>query len=304
MKIKYILAIGVLSSFANAIDFNLEAGGWYIDWEQTSTSSDFVKKDALDVKYDIDKSIAAVIRGDLDIFNGINGSFEYYTTKLSSNDKKEIKGYNIGLSILDKIPYIDVETKIIKSDFKGSIEAVDTSDESTLSSGTFKTKVNIWDFIVYPFNKYVGVGYRLYKYDFPQDVYLIRNSDDTLLKKGLINVEYKGHFYTLSVNNRRFTSNLKEYKGFVYDITGGVGKLEPKAPGFDKYIEKSDASFLDLYGGYSYKVNEATKAYGITLGFRYNKIETKANKTSGDYSLMTEFNTEFYGPFINLNYKF
>ena len=286
--------------------FTIDAGAWFISWDQTSTGANLItnKSDGLDVKYTINDSVAAVatLRTNYKL---ISGSLQYYTTKATAKDNEEISGLNLGFVAMNFIPNLSTEFRMVKADFKGHIEATERSNGTIAaespSSGTFETQLNIWDFIVYPFNDYVGFGYRKYRYDFPQDMYVMRNSDNLGISRGLLNVEYDGSFVTLAVDNKRLIDKKTKYNGIVYSITAGVGELEPKAAGFEEWIETSDAKFVDLLLAYSYKhKSKSGIGAGFDIGYRYNKIETTANKHSGTHSLLTEFITEFHGPFVNL----
>jgi len=289
---------------------SVDAGAWFIKWDQTSTGADIItnKSDALNVKYTIDDSVAAVATLKAN-YKLISGKIQYYTTQANAKDNEEISGLNMGFSAIDLIPHVSTEVRVVSADFKGKIEATERSDGSTAaenpSSGTFTTKLDIFDFIAYPFNKYVGFGYRKYKYDFPQDLYLVRNSDDVGISRGLLDVEYDGSFYTLAIDNKRLIDKEINYNGIIYSITAGVGKLEPKAVGFEKWTEDSDAKFVDALLAYSFKRKKKDGfGMGFDLGYRYNRIETDAKKTDGDYSLITQFNSEFHGPYVSftLNY--
>ena len=232
--------------------FTLDAGAWLINWDQTSTARDMLtnKSDALIVDYNIDKSVAAVVKLNAN-YKLISGSLEYYTNNQTAKDNEEVSGLNAGLSIINMIPHISTEFRFTSANFKGSIlaqESNGTVANEQPSSGTFETELDLFDFIVYPFNNYVGVGYRRYNYDFPHDAYLIRNSDNQGITRGLMNVEYDGSFYTVAIDNKRFVDDEINYNGIVYSIIAGVGKLTPKASGYEKYITDSDARFADIYG--------------------------------------------------------
>ena len=270
--------------------FTASVGSWYINWDQTSTSDKMLKNqnDSLDVNYDISASVAAVLTLKAN-YKLLSAKVEYYSTGMTAKKDEKISGLNANLSIVDIIPYMDTEFRLSSANFEGSIQ-------SNSSNGTFKTQVNKFDLIVYPFNKYLGFGYRKYSYDFPQDLYLVKNSDDSILTKGLANVKYDGNFYTVALDNKR----LKE-RGFMYSALAGVGKLTPSAVGYDQYLEKSDAKFADLFLGYGITTKKRGLRLSFIAGYSYNKIETKAQiKDSQDYTLMTQFNTEFHGPFAQV----
>ena len=295
---------------------SLEIGTWFVSWDQTSTAKNMLsnQNDALNVKYNIDSSLAAVATLSMN-YKLISGKVEYYKTAATESQNEEVSGLNAGLSILDLVPHLSAEMRLITADFKGGIEA--TESDGTVSTyqptdGNFETKLHIWDFIVYPFQDSIGIGYRKYNYEVPLDFYLTDNSNDTAVKIdvdgdgiidtiGLIDVELDGNFITLVADNKRLLDKRTSYNGIIYSIIAGVGKLDQKAAGFEEWIEKSDAKFIDALLGYKIKYKtDSGVGLGFTAGYRYNKLEIEANKKEGTYSLLTEFNTEFHGPYINL----
>lgn len=304
----------------NILSFNV--GLWNMNWNQTSTSASMLKdpSDALDMNYNIDSSIAYVLALKFD-YAHFNGSIEYSsdtTGSTNGEDDESIQNLNVGLSMLDYIPNLNAEVRYTKSNFKGQMNSKDASSGEYASS-SFETKVDIFDIIIYPFNKYVGVGYRKYKYEFPQDAYITNSSGDLLKTekgdaKGVLDLAYEGYFYTLVLDNKKMVDVKPEYNGFVYSLIIGMGKLTPSAGEneiidsdgaayFDTYLGDSDATFYDVLVGYSYKSKMNNNfAYGLTAGYRYNKIETEASESvdNNGYSMRTKFNTEFYGPFVNI----
>jgi len=290
---------------------SVDAGMWYISWNQASTASDMLKNasDAINTTYNIESSLAYVMKLNLK-YKYLSWSTEYYNKASASSSADEASGLNIGISLLDYIPYINVEMKYVKADFKGGINAIRASDGAT-SDGSFATTLNIADIIIYPFNDYLGFGYRSYEYEVPQDLYLIDNSDGTLAGiSGIDDINYKGSFYTVVLDNKRIVDVKTNDNGLVYSASYGIGKLSPTSTtnaALNKYYAESDAQYYDVLVGYAYKVKSKDSFdYGVTVGYRYNKIVTSANKASNsdNYSLITEFNTEFHGPIINLTLSY
>jgi hypothetical protein len=277
---------------------SVSLGTWHVMWDQSSTSSDILtnKNDALNVNYDIEDSLASVLTIKAN-YRLLAMSLEYYSTGVTAKDDEEVSGLNLGLTVTDLIPYIDTEFRVNSANFKGSILATEQSDGTTASetpsSGKFETQLNIYDFIIYPFNKYVGFGYRKYKYDFPQDMYVMRNSDNSGISRGLANIEYSGDFATVIVDNKRRVDD-----GIIYSAMYGQGKLIPKASGYENWLEDSDATLSELFLGYGYKTKNQGVKFNFVLGYKYNKIETTMNKKDGAYTLATQFDTEFHGPFV------
>jgi len=298
---------------------NLDIGVWNIDWEQTSSSSEMLKdqKDALDVDYSIESSLAFVASLKLN-YHSLSGTIEYKDNSFNAGDGGEINSLNVGLALLDLIPYFTVEARYIKSNFNGAMSAM-TQSGTDVSSGTFSTKLQISDIIIYPFNDYLGFGYRNYNYEFPQDMYIINNLDSEVYKSSLAYFAYEGYFYTLAFDNKKLVNPRNNYNGLVYSFTLGVGELSPKILPSEvidsesastlnsSYLGDSDTLFYDIQVGYSYKSKKRKDiGYGITAGYRYNKIEVDESSTLNEngYNIKTKFNTEFYGPFLDLNIRY
>jgi len=279
---------------------SFDAGLWYMTWDQTSTASDILQNssNALDTTYNIDNTLASVIN--------LNLNYKFLSTNIEYYNGNDVSGLNIGMSLLDLIPFVNIEAKYVKADFKGNITSK-TSSTSAVSKGGFETKLEIIDLMVYPFNKYLGFGYRKYDYEVPQDLYLVNNTTGSLLSSGLDDLKYDGSFYTIVLDNKRLVDAKTDYNGLVYSLVYGMGTLSPQSTtdaSLNKYYTESDAEFLDILLGYSYKTKSNQGfGYGLSAGYRYNKIDTSAN-TSGEYSLITEFNTEFHGPFVSLSVSY
>ena len=311
MKKRLLLLAFSTTLFAeDNINFNLHTGMWYIDWMQTSTSSNILKSSDIghDVTYEIENPLAMVVNLNLN-YRNIFFNLEYY------NNREDIDGVDFNLALLDLVPFVNFELRYIKANFAGkffqkpsNISKEEALETENYASSDFKTPLEIVDMIVYPFNKYIGVGYRLYNYELPQDTYLIKNRDNSLEKIGSSDLQYKGDFYTLVVDNYKDIESNIDYKGVVYSTIVGIGTLTPKDLKYqdlNKYTTESDATFYDIQLGYRYSSSKQFDfSYGLEIGYRYNKIETKSNKTDGEYSLITEFSSEFHGPFLDISVKY
>lgn len=284
---------------------SLDVGAWYMMWDQTSDASNrFSDANRINMKYNIDDSMAsfASLKGNYKL---ISAKLEYISTKPTSGSKSddEMSAVSFGVFGAGLIPNIDVKIDYVGTKFKGSLEATKVSNNDT-SSGTFETDLKIWDFAIYPYNKYVGVGYRKYKYEVPQDMYVVNNTTNAVAIAGLADIDYDGDFVTLTVDNKKQIEPLKTHSGVVYALTVGKGTLDASSVGYEQYLTKSDATFYDLSLAYNYKKKNADyMGYGFDIGYRYNSISTKANQ-EGSYSMITEFTSEFHGPFVNMVMSF
>lgn len=319
---KALLSILFSSNVLYAQDIvSLDVGTWYMSWRQTSQASSMLSndKDALNINYSIDNAIAQTIKMNLN-YRYINAKLEYIDS-ISSKNEQKTSSFNLGLSILELIPYLNIELRYVKAKFSGAMSATDNNGidkNQEYGKGTFDADVDIADIIFYPFNDYVGLGYRNYSYAFPQDVYVTNDTTGKSILGSLAHIKYKGYFYTLALDNKRLVDKEDKYNGVVYTATYGIGQLTPHSITnskstkedtklIDSYLGKNDAQFIDVMFGYKYKQKKSEFfGYGITTGYRYNKIETKSgSKINNDgYSIRTKFNTEFYGPFIGLEISY
>ena len=320
---KTLLSILVTSSMLNAQDMiGLDVGTWYMSWQQTSQASSMLKdkNDALNVNYNIDNSLAQVVKLNLN-YSYLNAKIEYMNNTLTTSKEQTASSFNLGLTLLDLIPYINVELRYVKAEFSGTMSATDNAgvdQNQAYGKGTFDADVDIADVIIYPFNEYVGVGYRNYNYAFPQDVYITHDESGESILSALAHLKYEGYFYTIALDNQRLIDTISKYNGVVYTAMYGVGKLTPhtvsnakvtkeNAKLIDSYLGKNDAQFIDIMVAYRYKQPKTKNfGYGLTVGYRYNKIQTEAgSKVNNDgYSIRTKFDTEFYGPFVGVEVSY
>lgn len=281
--------------------FSAEVGLWNITWIQTSTSADFLNNpaDAINTTYTIDDSLAVTLK--------LNFNYEFISANMEYFNSKGATGLGFDVALLELIPYANVELRYVNSNFKGSLYAKRESD-GVVFDQAFESPLNIVDIIVYPFNKYIGIGYRYYKYELIEDAYMINNSTGNLIDSGFMYVNHEGTFYTLSLDNKKEVSSRKNYEGMVFSVLLGYGELESITNLFPaEATAPSDALFYDLILGYSYNVQDDNGyGYGLGVGYRYNKIYTTANKSTNQYdiSVMTEFLTDFHGPYVDVSVSF
>ncbi len=275
---------------------SVDIGGWYINWTQNSNSGDSFPENALNMDYNIEDSVATVLRLRAN-YKLIPIEFEYYSSGLDSEKGQEADGFSMGFSLIDMIPNLDVEFNFLKANFRGELKANYKGEYP--SSGDFETELQILNAIIYPFNQYLGFGYRKYNYEFPQDMYIVENKTGEVLHQGLANIEYDGYFYQAVFGNKRFYEN-----SLIFNIAVGKGKLESTAEGFNQYLTDLDAEFLEAIIGYNIQ-EKFLDGYDVDFdfGYKYNYISTKY-KTSGDYNMVTEFSTIFSGPFANMSINF
>lgn len=321
---KITLAVALCSTLASAIDIkslagleipplefdrigvSASAGAWYINWDQTSNASDRFGNKAIDTTYDIQSSIAPTVDFQLS-YSGIIGNLSYTnsdsTAGQSNGEDSGVSALSLGLLVLGKIPYINLDVRYVKANFKGSISANDRETGNT-GVGSFESNLDIYEIIVYPMNRYLGVGYRNYKYEVPQDLYIVNNGTNAIVTKGLADISYKGDFVEITLDNKKLIKEVTEYNGLAYSMTAGLGKLDATSAGYEQYLTQSDAVFYDLSLGYAYQHDSGDRLhYGLEVGYRYNAIDTSANQ-EGDYSMITEFTTEFYGPYASVNISY
>lgn len=306
MDLKSLAGLEMPPLALDRVGVSASLGAWYINWDQTSNASDSFGSNAIDVTYDIKDSIAPTVDFKLN-YNGMIGNVSYTnsesTSPKSNGEDSGINSLSLGLLVLDMIPYVNLDLRYVKANFKGSIFAKDKAT-GQISDGAFESDLKIFEAVIYPMNRYLGVGYRKYEYEVPQDLYVVNNNTGNVIIKGLADISYKGDFIEVVLDNKKLIREVKEYSGLAYSMTAGLGKLDASSDGFEQYLTKSDAVFYDLSLGYAYQHDAGDRLhYGMEIGYRYNAIDTTAKK-DGDYSMITEFTTVFHGPYASMNISY
>ena len=76
------------------VNYKMELGAWYINWSQNSRSGNKFPDNAINMDYNIDKSLATVVKlkGNYKL---IPFAFEYYTSGITAEKDQEADGFSM-----------------------------------------------------------------------------------------------------------------------------------------------------------------------------------------------------------------
>ena len=304
-------ALLTTSSIASDSIVSFDAGVWYMMWNQSDNVGDNSKVsdnvNYADTSYDIDPTVAAVINLKANVA-GISGNLEYYNGAISSDSGEDVSGYSLGAYTNDLLKIVGVQIKATNANFERGTYKYDYKPASTGVDGVakFKTKTSITEFNIFPYNDYVGVGYRTYKYELPAQFAVVNNGVVTGV--GLLDTKLDGKFIQLTVDNKKQTDAVADFKGFIYSATVGMGSFDTDSvsqAGMDPFLTDMDATFIEAILGYTYN-NKDENGFGLgfSAGYRYNQITTEDPNLDQSLKITTSFDTTFHGPFVNMSLSF
>ncbi len=171
--------------------FSADVGLWYITWDQTSTSSSVLESgvNPLDVKYVIDQAPAATLN--------LNFNWEFVSANMKYYNAKGANGLGFDVALLELIPFINLEARYVKANFKGDYSYTGYNNSTYNGSATFESPLEIIDIIVYPFNNYLGAGYRYNKIDTTANKATNTNNYSLMTE---FNTEFHGPYVDVSMS--------------------------------------------------------------------------------------------------------
>lgn len=281
---------------------------WFVNWEQKSTANTRFGAEAIEVDYAIKGAIAHTGKLSIEV---MGFDFDFEVIELP----KEKEGIEKSMSYLSSgINYVlpFAETKLgyryTQASFSGALQGFD--DEGNLSTGTFETDALTHN--ISAITKWgLGIGYRSFSYDLPQDIYLVSSSaPNTPIIKGFTNIKYDSDFIEfIFEENALFKQDVFK---FNLGVTArfGFGKMNVGGEFVDAIRESqgedvvgdADATVmeLDIYG---YMPVFKTKSLNADFVFGYRTETMKAEFPGGEeYSLVTDFETNFSGPYATINF--
>jgi hypothetical protein len=290
--------------------FTIDAGVWYMMWDQNNDISNSKVTDHASyakTDYDIDNTIATVVKlkGNYKL---ISGSLEYYSGSASTKTDEDVSSVAFGVFAVGLIPHVNVAFNMTKSTFERGEYTYDykTPLDTYDGKALFKTNTTIVEMNIYPYNDYLGIGYRNYQYEVPAQFAVVNNG--SVVNVGLMDTKLNGKFIQLALDNKKQTDKILNYKGIVYSATIGKGTFDMDSvsqPGLDSYLSELDATFVETSIGYTYN-NKKSKdlSLGFNAGYRYNKITTDDVNLNQSVKLTTTFDTVFHGPYVNMVLSF
>jgi len=224
--------------------------------------------------------------------------------------------FNAGLNYTGLIGDTSLQYQFSSASFEGSIFG-STIDNDLSGSGTFETEAITHDVVI--MTKWgLGFGYRSFSYDLPQDIYMVKESEpNTLLLKQFTNMEYQVDFYQIvfeknallkeSLSNFNLGIKARYGLGTMDAFSQAAVQMEQELADLGRNVEggllgDGDVSFIEYeIFGYMPLVRSQSITADIKLGYR-NKVLSAKFENSSAYKFVTDFETEFSGPYATLNF--
>jgi len=288
---------------------------WFVQWQQTSTAATRFGGDAINVDYTIDGAIAHSARIELELFGAGADLNLVELPKGSAGEGQALSYLSMGVNYTELMGNTELHYRFEKGSFTGFINGADNA--GNIGTGTFETDVVSHDVALLT-QWGIGIGYRSFTYEVPQDVYLINTSSRALLQSGFVDMNYDADFYTLIFTRDELLKKDTANFNLGLELRYGIGTMTPSGDFLDQtkqalrdgdlddnIIEDADASFLEL-DVYAYMplFPVATVTSELRAGYRSNTLTANFGEGSGDYALVTDFETEFSGPYVALSAEF
>ena len=288
---------------------------WFVNWQQTSTAATRFGGDAINVDYSIDGSIAHSARIEFELL-GIGADLNLVELpKGAAGEGQALSYLSMGINYTELVGNTELHYRFEKGSFSGFINGADNA--GNIGTGTFETDVVSHDIAL--LTKWgIGIGYRSFTYEVPQDVYLINTSTQALLQSGFVDMQYDADFLTLIFTHDELLNKDTAKFNMGLELRYGVGTMTPSGDFLDEtqqalrdngtddnIIDDADATFLefDVYA-YMPLIKNATVDSEIRLGYRSDTLTANFSEDSGDYALVTDFETEFSGPYAAISAEF
>lgn len=284
---------------------------WFVNWEQKSTAANQFGSNVIDVDYAIDGAIAHSAILTIEVM-GFEADFQLVELPESAEDEqKSLSTLSAAINYKDFIGKTSLHYTYSTAEFTGSISGEDGSGRDGL--GTFKTEALSHDISLLT-SWGLGIGFRTFSYDLPQDVYLVKQSDPlNPLYSGFNNIEYTADFFQvvfaqdelLNQETAKFNIGLKARYGVGTMKAGGefIDGIEGEDGINAKVIGDGDASFIE-FEVYGYMPINIAKSVDSNVKFGYRSSVMSATFKPGEtYSLVTDFETHFAGPYVTLDIK-
>lgn len=284
---------------------------WFVNWEQKSTAANQFGSNVIDVDYAIDGAIAHSAILTIEVM-GFEADFQLVELPESAEDEqKSLSTLSAAINYTDFVGDTSLHYTYRTTDFTGSISGDDGAGRD--GQGTFKTEALSHDISLLT-SWGLGVGFRTFSYDLPQDVYLVKQSDPlNSLYSGFNNIEYSADFFQvvfaqeelLNKDTAKFNLGIKARYGFGTMNAGGefIDGIEKDEAIMSEVIGDGDASFVEfeIYGYMPLRISEKVDS-NFKFGYR-SSVMSATFKPGETYSLVTDFETNFSGPYIALDLK-
>ena len=291
---------------------NLSVGTWYINWKQDDyvDNKDIDKNKQIEHKFTIDNSFATELS-----LNGkwkfISGNFDYVLADNSAKVNQYLGKLNFNTHYLDtSMRYIHTRTEGISNGYDHT-----TRNDSHIE---FDTTLDIFDVSLFPNiagYKYFGLGYRYTNYKLPQTIYVLSNNKVTYqgVEKEM---QWEGHFITMSYDMSRvvlekIAKNQADWDWY-FNALGGYGfSIVPSAKtvsqsGNNAYLKGKTGYFYELEAGAVVDIANFKNIMHIAgkVGYRYDYQLLETKKETNAVYIYARAESEWSGPFVNLNFLF
>lgn len=293
---------------------------WLVNWKQTSLGANRFGSNAINVNYQIESTVAHNLSASLDVLGFVFDFEMVETPEDTANNNNTMEQLSLGISSTKLIGDTYVQYRHSSASFKGSLAGVDLSDvavDDSFSSGTFETDV-VSNEVALMTQYGFGFGYRALSYDLPQDVYLVFKNDPRVpYLKVFTNMEYSADFYQFVYEKDNILNREPGEFNIGASIRYGLGTMTPYSEAYNpiqddlrqlgtstKIIGDADATLLELNIFASMNLFSSKTAFAdIKVGYRTETLE--ASFAGGEvFSIVSDFETEFSGPYATINVAF
>jgi hypothetical protein len=306
---------GVLNSDEPLWTVKVAYSPWFVNWSQTSTTASRFGSDAINVDYSIDGAVAQSAR--------IEATFWKLGTDLnlvqlpegSAGSQQALSSLSAGINYADLIGETTIAYRYEQGSFQGFISGEDNSGNT--STGTFETDMTSHDISL--ISRWgVGIGYRTFSYEVPQDIYLINTSTNDVLIAGFADMHYDANFFTLIFTREELLNPDFSNFNLGLELRYGLGTMTPSGDFIDEtkaalrdedvdddIIADADANFteVDFYAYMPLIKNESISSE-IRLGYRTDTLTAEFGEGNGEYALLTDFETEISGAYLQVSATF
>lgn len=282
---------------------------WMAAWQQKSTAAKRFGRDALKVDYSIDTTLILASSFSVRIHDFTFDLEVMDKTESEKEGEKALSYLSSGFKYAGIGDSLAFEFGYLRGRFNGLFNAEANDGREGVSK--FSTDLVVQDYLLLHDTGF-GLGYRFLNYELPQDVYLVhRSQPNNVLLSGFENFEYRGDFAQalMRSDDRVVSANQASHTGvnFSYELRLGYGVIEPGG----KYLETAESAngkLMDKGKSYFYELDVAfyrvfeytsRRSVRLDLGYRASFLNAEFNAGS-EYSLVTDFETSFKGPYFTL----
>lgn len=288
---------------------------WFVNWRQISTAATRFGSEAINVDYTIDGAIAQSARIEFNLFDLGAELNLVEIPKETAGEGQTLSFLSLGLNYANFFGSTELQYRFEKGSFTGFIDGAGNGGNA--GNGAFETDVVSHDITLLT-SWGVGIGYRSFAYELPQDVYLINTNTQVLLHAGFVDMNYDADFYTLFFARDELLKPDAANFNLGLQFRYGIGRMVPSGEFLadtkqalrdgnldDDIIEDADASVLELdFYAYMPLFPSERITNEIRFGYRSNTMTASFSEGGGDYALVSDFETQFSGPYVAITADF